>query len=1112
MCYHNQPQVVTHSPVVHPQSYQAPALQQSYQAPTIQQSSSIELDSRLVVPSFNPFDDPCTNLNKLMAFVTTSFAPRFPQTNNQLRTSSNPRNQATIQDGQVIMQIVKGIQTHGYANYGASNTATNQGINRQCTKPKRPKNSAWFKEKMLLTEALESAKAVLMANLSSFDSDVLSDVPLYDTNIENDMSYQKMSSRVAKCNKVQQENLIVNETLTTELESYKEQVKLFEERQKFDLNDREKYIDGQLRQVIIDRNAKVEDFEKQIDSLKLQLNATVESHNTLSTTVDVLKKEYKQKEDKYLDVVIALQNKNKALDNVVYKMLEEKYMPCDGHTIVKTHDALSVIDTEKMSHPTKVETRVSSVPVLKKEIPRELPTISLVKDSFHKMKEHVNKSDDTITFHTKITGNRIGSWGVEHIKGAFEKDVKPFAQTLKEYFHTFEHGLYKELKEMKAIFNQMETEVAKCSVDKKYFEIEKKEISLDNDHLLEHFICKDVMNIVIHADSLPVNVLPANNKCHVHDNLEIERLEQENDHLFELLLSQDIVHICINSLAARNNYREMQQSFIDAYNENLVLQAELANKKENMVEKKFFDEVLLRCSRLENCGANLKRMKSSTSASRSQPSGNTKNNRISQTTSSNPKNKVKDHHRSVKLNSNKKNRVIEPIYNANVKHTTLNANSELIYVKGNQCMFDANHDVCFLEFVNDVNVRSKSKYAKRSKNKKTWKPTGKVFTDMGYRWKPTRQTFIIDGNTCPLTRTTSTKVESFKKTTSKLVTTHNLEIKIYCRKTKVAKSVDLSNERSILGSRHSNILKPNKNWGSTTLNSPSSSLVNFRSTNAKIRERSFMFGMFSKGKSSKSSHKPKADDTNQEKLYLLHMDLCGPMRVESINRKKYILVIIDDYSRFTWVKFLRLKDEASEIIIKCLKQIQVRLNATVRNVRTNNGTKFVNQTLKDYYENVRISYQTSVARTLQQNGVVKRWNHTLVEATRTMLIFSKAPLYLWAEAVSTACYTQNRSLIRLCYNKTPYELRIDRIGKEERSIEDEKEKRERSRNRKERRERGKEKETSLQEGKRKERKRRREKEQRRKEGEAKNKGIEKKKEEEENRKDRKKGEEREEKR
>ncbi|GJX43246.1 retrovirus-related pol polyprotein from transposon TNT 1-94 [Tanacetum coccineum] len=167
------------------------------------------------------------------------------------------------------------------------------------------------------------------------------------------------------------------------------------------------------------------------------------------------------------------------------------------------------------------------------------------------------------------------------------------------------------------------------------------------------------------------------------------------------------------------------------------------------------------------------------------------------------------------------------------------------------------------------------------------------------------------------------------------------------------------------------------------------------------------------GKSKKSSHQPKAEDTNQEKLYLLHMDLCGPMRVASINGKRYILVIVDDYSRFTLVRFLKIKDEAPTTIIKCIKNIQVRLKATVRNVRTDNGTEFVNQTLREWYENVGITHQTSVARTPQQNGVVERRNWTLVEAARTMLIFSKALLFLWAEAINTACYTQNRSLIRL---------------------------------------------------------------------------------------------------
>ncbi|GJZ76898.1 retrovirus-related pol polyprotein from transposon TNT 1-94 [Tanacetum coccineum] len=144
------------------------------------------------------------------------------------------------------------------------------------------------------------------------------------------------------------------------------------------------------------------------------------------------------------------------------------------------------------------------------------------------------------------------------------------------------------------------------------------------------------------------------------------------------------------------------------------------------------------------------------------------------------------------------------------------------------------------------------------------------------------------------------------------------------------------------------------------------------------------------------------------------MDLCGPMRVQTINGKKYILVIVDDFSRFTWVKFLRSKDETPEVVIKFLKQIQVGLNKTIRYIRTDNGTEFVNKDLTEYYERVGIFHQKTVLRTPQQNAVVERQKRTLVEAARTMLIFSKAPMFLWAEAVATAffcalCYPTNDS-------------------------------------------------------------------------------------------------------
>nr|GEV95203.1 hypothetical protein [Tanacetum cinerariifolium] len=153
---------------------------------------------------------------------------------------------------------------------------------------------------------------------------------------------------------------------------------------------------------------------------------------------------------------------------------------------------------------------------------------------------------------------------------------------------------------------------------------------------------------------------------------------------------------------------------------------------------------------------------------------------------------------------------------------------------------------------------------------------------------------------------------------------------------------------------------------------------------------------YEQGKSKRASHPPKSIPNSRQRLHLLHMDLCGPMRIASINGKRYVLVIANDYSRYTW----------SHVII----------------IRTDNDTEFKNQVLKEYFDSVGISHQMSSVRTPQQNGVVERRNRTLVEAARTMLIFSCAPLFLWAEAIVTAYFNQNCSIIHRRFNKTPYEL------------------------------------------------------------------------------------------
>ncbi|GKE33842.1 retrovirus-related pol polyprotein from transposon TNT 1-94 [Tanacetum coccineum] len=112
-------------------------------------------------------------------------------------------------------------------------------------------------------------------------------------------------------------------------------------------------------------------------------------------------------------------------------------------------------------------------------------------------------------------------------------------------------------------------------------------------------------------------------------------------------------------------------------------------------------------------------------------------------------------------------------------------------------------------------------------------------------------------------------------------------------------------------------------------------------------------------KAKRSSFKTKAVPSSKGRLNLLHMDLCGLMRVKSINRKKYILVIVDDYSRYTWTLFLLSKDETPEVLKDFLKMIQRNLQAQLITVRTNRGTEFLNKTHHAYFKEEGIEHQTS---------------------------------------------------------------------------------------------------------------------------------------------------------
>ncbi|GJW67438.1 putative ribonuclease H-like domain-containing protein, partial [Tanacetum coccineum] len=179
-----------------------------------------------------------------------------------------------------------------------------------------------------------------------------------------------------------------------------------------------------------------------------------------------------------------------------------------------------------------------------------------------------------------------------------------------------------------------------------------------------------------------------------------------------------------------------------------------------------------------------------------------------------------------------------------------------------------------------------------------------------------------------------------------------------------------------------------------------------------------------KGKQHKASCKAKLERIIRKPLELLHMDLFGPVSVESINKKRYCLVVTDDFSRFSWVFFLATKDETNEILYKFITGLENQLNHKVKIIRSDHGTEFKNHAMNEFYAKKGIKREFSMARTPQQNDIAERKNRTLIEAARTMLEDSLLPILFWAEAVNNACYVQNRVLVTKPQNKTPYELLI----------------------------------------------------------------------------------------
>jgi transposase InsO family protein len=161
-------------------------------------------------------------------------------------------------------------------------------------------------------------------------------------------------------------------------------------------------------------------------------------------------------------------------------------------------------------------------------------------------------------------------------------------------------------------------------------------------------------------------------------------------------------------------------------------------------------------------------------------------------------------------------------------------------------------------------------------------------------------------------------------------------------------------------------------------------------------------------------------------LELVHMDLFDSIAYISINRSKYCLVIVDDYSRFTWVFFLQEKSQTQETLKRFLRRAQNEFGLRIKKIRSDNGTEFMNSQMEGFLEEEGIKHEFSSPYTPQQNGVVERKNRTLLDMARTMLDEYKRPDKFWAEAFHTACYSINRLYLHRVLKKTSYELLTDK--------------------------------------------------------------------------------------
>ncbi|GJV39926.1 retrovirus-related pol polyprotein from transposon TNT 1-94 [Tanacetum coccineum] len=391
---------------------------------------------------------------------------------------------------------------------------------------------------------------------------------------------EQLKTQVVNCTKINLENKSVNDTLTAELERYKEQVKVLNEGQNVDLKSKDNILDSCAQFV-------------EIDHLKQTLLEHLKEKESLMQMVTLLKNDFKKEESRNIDREIALEKWIKQLDNIVFKrdqfaqtvhMLTKPQFFYDHTTkqalgfqnpfylkkaqqlepklyvgdIIKKTNAIVIPDSEetlllaeesrskmllKQKDPIMLEKKVNTTPVdyansvnsaeptlssrpTNVEVPKELPKVSMVNTSLKKLKHHLAGFDVVVKERTTPTAITEGSWGFEHTKACFRDEIIPFVKALKDLFNTFNQYLVDELSEVQNVFHQMEQAVEQHRLESKTFEVKMNQVLNENERLLEQVISKDIVNILVNSS---VNIASVNvHECEKCLKLETELLNKKD--------------------------------------------------------------------------------------------------------------------------------------------------------------------------------------------------------------------------------------------------------------------------------------------------------------------------------------------------------------------------------------------------------------------------------------------------------------------------------------------------------------------------------------------------------------------------------------------------------